>query len=101
MKRPLFLLLIWLGAASAAQPITFRVLVSTDLGGDPDDIQSLYRLVHYSDILKVEGIVSTPGPGARHSAAKIRHWIKRIDPDHLGARAPELLTEAALLALCA
>jgi hypothetical protein len=31
---------------------TYRVLVSTDLGGDPDDIQSLIHLLHYSDILK-------------------------------------------------
>ena len=37
---------------------TFRVLVSTDLGGDPDDTQSLIHLLHYSDILKIEGILS-------------------------------------------
>lgn len=43
----------------------YRVYVSTDLGGDPDDIQSLYRLIHYSDVLKVEGIGSCTGP-VRH-----------------------------------
>ena len=57
--------------------------MSTDLGGDPDDIQSLYRLIHYSDILRVEGIVSSPGPGAKNSAAKVKDWIKRVDPDYL------------------
>ena len=34
---------------------TFRVFVSTDLGGDPDDIQSLVHLLHYSDVLRLEG----------------------------------------------
>nr|MDX1981099.1 hypothetical protein [Bryobacteraceae bacterium] len=61
------------GSASAAQGDQYRVLVSTDLGGDPDDIQSLYRLLHYSDVLRVEGTVSSPGPGAKHSADLIRH----------------------------
>jgi hypothetical protein len=75
------------------------VLVSTDLGGDPDDIQSLYRLIHYSDILRVEGIVSSPGPGAKNSAEKIREWIKRVDVEYLRKRGhPELMTEASLLA---
>ncbi len=34
-----------------------RVLVTTDLGGDPDDTQSLVHLLLYSDILNLEGIV--------------------------------------------
>ena len=42
---------------------TYRVLVSTDLGGDPDDTHSLVHLLHYSDILRLEGILSTAGPG--------------------------------------
>ena len=37
---------------------TFRVFISTDLGGDADDIQSLLHLLHYTDVLKVEGITS-------------------------------------------
>ena len=68
-----------LGFLPCAAAADFRVLVSTDLGGDPDDIQSLYRLAHYSDILRVEAIVSSPGPGSTNSADKIRNWIKRID----------------------
>ena len=79
-------------------PRTYRVLVSTDLGGDPDDIQSLYRLIHYSDVLRVEGIVSVTGPGARNSADLIRHWVQRVDVDHLRGRGhTELMAEAALL----
>lgn len=34
-----------------------RLMVLTDLGGDPDDTQSLVHLFLYSDILRLEGIV--------------------------------------------
>ena len=83
----------------AGVPATsYRVLVSTDLGGDPDDIQSLYRLVHYSDVLRVEGIVSSPGPGARPSAALIREWISKIDVERMRTNGHrELMPEAQLL----
>ena len=78
--------------------MTYRVLVSTDLGGDPDDIQSLYRLIHYSDVLKVEGITSCTGPGSTPSADLIRHWIQRVDVEHLRAKShPKLMTEETLL----
>ena len=91
-------LLATCGALAAQPRDTYRVLVSTDLGGDPDDIQSLYRLVHYSDILRVEGIVSSPGPGAENSVDKVKDWIRRIDPDYLRAKGhPELMTEKHLL----
>lgn len=79
---------------------TFRVLVSTDLGGDPDDIQSLYRLLHYSDVLRVEGIVSSPGPGAKHSAELVKSWIRKVDVERMrGNGHPELMPERELLAL--
>lgn len=85
-------------AAAFAQP--YRVLVSTDLGGDPDDIQSLYRLVHYSDVLRVEGIVSTLGPGAKNSAGLIREWIRNIDVERMRANGHnELMRESELLDL--
>jgi len=78
---------------------TYRVLVSTDLGGDPDDIQSLYRLIHHSDILRIEGITSCTGPGSTPSAALVRHWVQRVDVDHLRANGhPELMCEAEILA---
>ena len=84
---------------------TFDVLIDTDLGGDPDDIQSLFRLVHYSDVLKVKGIVSThctqieSHPWDTIPGKKlIREWIQRIDVDHLRARGyAHLMSEEALL----
>jgi len=79
---------------------TFRVLVSTDLGGDPDDIQSLVHLLHYSDVLKVEGIISTAGPGSTPRAENVRHWVRRTDLDHLRRRGyVELMSEADVLAV--
>ncbi|MDF1515467.1 MAG: hypothetical protein P1S60_16785, partial [Anaerolineae bacterium] len=74
------------------QSQTYRVLVSTDLGGDPDDIQSLIHLLHYSDILKVEGILSTIGPGSTPQASLLREWVQRVDLDQLRAWGyPELM----------
>jgi hypothetical protein len=86
---------------------TFDVIIDTDLGGDPDDIQSLFRAVHYSDIIKIRGIVSTPRNNPeKHpwdtikNTELIEHWIKRIDVEHLRANGfPELMSEAALLSV--
>ena len=85
----------------------FDVLIDTDLGGDPDDIQSLFRLVHYSDILKVKGIVSTPCNQIEAHPwdtiprkELISEWIRRIDVEHLRGRGyQELMTEDMLLSL--
>lgn len=77
---------------------TYRVLVSTDLGGDPDDIQSLIHLLHYSDILRLEGILSTAGPGSTPRAANVREWVQRVDLDFLREHGhPELMSEQAVL----
>ena len=85
-----------------------RVLIDTDLGGgipddpesrgDPDDIQSLVRAVHYSDAIDIEGIVSTEAPGTARPEL-IREWIRRTDVDHLRSLGyTDLMTEAELLA---
>ena len=47
------------GGALAGQ--RYRVIVSTDIGGtDPDDFQSLVHLLVYSDVLDLEGLISSP-----------------------------------------
>ena len=97
MKCRIALALLLAPLALTAQP---RIFVSTDLGGDPDDIQSLYRLLHYSEMFRIEGIISSPGPGADNSADKIRRWIKEVRIDQVRANGhPELITEQAALAL--
>ncbi|MBC6999915.1 nucleoside hydrolase-like domain-containing protein [Cytophaga sp. FL35] len=84
---------------------TFDVIIDTDLGGDPDDIQSLFRAVHYSDILKIKGIISTPNSDKNHhpwdtipNVKLIKNWVKRIDVDHLRRKGyTHLMTEEELL----
>ena len=86
---------------------TFDVIIDTDLGGDPDDIQSLFRAVHYSDIIRIKGIVSTPNTDKRNhpwdtvkNTELIDTWIKRIDVDHLRQNGyKELMNEEDLLTI--
>ena len=55
----------------------YRVLVSTDVGGtDPDDFQSLVHLLLYTDVLDLEGLVSSPyGPGRmEHILGVLDHY---------------------------
>ena len=88
------------GRVNHMMSTTYRVLVSTDLGGDPDDIQSLIHLLHYSDILKVEGILSTAGPGSTPHAENIGQWVRRVDLDTLSRpRLHGLMREADVLAV--
>ena len=63
MLRALTLALsLSLAAAAAPRP---RLLVLTDIGGDPDDQQSMVRLMTYSNEFDIEGLVAsasgTPG----------------------------------------
>ena len=77
----------------------YRVFVSTDLGGDPDDIQSLVHLLHYSDLLRIEGMISTAGPASTPRAELIRQWVRHTDLEALRGRGtPELMREAEVLA---
>lgn len=61
VKTLFFLFLITLSVS--AQPP--RLLITTDIGGDPDDQQSLVRLMVYSNEFDIEGIIAsasgTPG----------------------------------------
>lgn len=107
----LLLVILVLATASctskSASKSTFDVIIDTDLGGDPDDIQSLFRAVHYSDILNIKGIISTPrGKDSKHyqdsinNTSIIEHWLKRIDVDHLRKNGYEqLMTEDNLLGI--
>ncbi len=53
-------LLLCLAAGSAlSTPAKPRVLVLTDMGADPDDQQSLVRLLLYANQLDIEGLVAT------------------------------------------
>lgn len=101
----LILLLPW-----GANPLvgqTFDVIIDTDIGGDPDDIQSLYRAIHYSDIIKIQGIIATPNTDLdQHPwdtippAILLDTWIKRVDVEQLRRNGyEELMPEEKLLSL--
>ena len=66
-----------IGSGGALDGVRHRVLVSTDIGGtDPDDFQSMVHLLLYSDVLDLEGLVSSPhGAGRRpHILDVIGHY---------------------------
>lgn len=71
----LALLCLSLQAGGALAGERFRVIVSTDIGGtDPDDFQSMVHLLLYSDVLELEGLISSPyGPG------RLKHVHEVID----------------------
>jgi len=57
MKSIVATLLFWSVCAIAAEPP--RLLVTTDIGGDPDDVQSLVRLLHYATEFRIEGLIAS------------------------------------------
>lgn len=63
--KHLILLIFFLLAALTSFPQLPRLLIITDIGGDPDDQQSLVRLMVYSNEFEIEGIITsasgTPG----------------------------------------
>ena len=60
-----------------------RVIVSTDIGGtDPDDFQSMVHLLLYADVLKLEGLISSPyGPGRKEHILKVIERYERDFPN--------------------
>jgi hypothetical protein len=50
----IFLLILFFGKAYSQKP---RLLITTDIGQDPDDQQSLVRWLHYANEFELEGIV--------------------------------------------
>ena len=62
-------------------PVKPRILISTDIGGtDPDDNQSMTHLLMYSDLFKIEGLVSSPSYG-KGSKEEILRMIDLYEKD--------------------
>jgi hypothetical protein len=70
------LLLTWavLPAAEPA-PAKPRLLVLTDIGGDPDDQQSLIRLMTYANEFDIEGLIAS----ATATAGEVKGGVTRPD----------------------
>ncbi len=57
--NPCLILLAWLLACPFAQADRPRLAVLTDIGGDPDDTQSMVRLLVYANQFEIEAIVTS------------------------------------------
>jgi hypothetical protein len=67
-----FLIVPMLGTISGSQAQTAgkpRLLVLTDIGGDPDDIQSLRRLLVYANEFRIEGLIASAVGNPRYRTA--------------------------------
>ncbi|NGO38195.1 DUF1593 domain-containing protein [Limisphaera ngatamarikiensis] len=66
----------------ALDGVRHRVVVCTDVGGtDPDDYQSLVYLLVYSDVLDLEGLISSPyGPGRKEHILEVIDAYERDYP---------------------
>lgn len=81
--RPIFLILALSGAMLAslcAMDDRPRLLITTDIGGDPDDQQSMIRLLLYSKEFRLEGLLATSSgtPGENKNASPRPDLIEEI-----------------------
>lgn len=76
------LLLFWVATAnlSAAEDTRPRLLVLTDIGGDPDDQQSMTRLMLYTNQFRIEGLIASASgtPGELKQAVTRTDLIRQI-----------------------
>ncbi len=54
-----FSVLVGNSACAQTPPTKHRLIVLTDIGADPDDTQSLVRLMLYSNSIDIEGLIAT------------------------------------------
>lgn len=52
-----------------------RIIVTTDIGQDPDDMQTMIRFLHYANEFQVEGIVVNADSNYEHEAPILREDI--------------------------
>ena len=87
------LLLVALPLLAAERP---RLLVLTDIGGDPDDQQSLIRLMVYANEFEIEGLIASAAgtPGELKEAITRPDLIRQI-VDAYGQVRPNLAKHAS------
>ncbi len=78
-----------------------RIIVSTDIGGtDPDDFQSMIHLIMYSDLFKIEGLISSPyGKGSKKDILNIIDLYEKDRPQ-LVTKFKNLATAEHLRSVC-
>src|SRR4029077_8681689 len=73
-------------------PAKPRLLVLTDIGGDPDDQQSMIRLMTYANELEIEGLIaSAAGTSGELKEAVTRPDLIREIVEAYGKARPNLL----------
>src|SRR5687767_9620501 len=74
---PLIVLLTAFSALAAERP---RLCVLTDIGGDPDDQQSMVRLMMYANEFEIEGLIASAAgtPGELKQAVTKPELIREI-----------------------
>src|SRR6266850_552048 len=70
-----FLILLSLLATVAAAKDRPRLCVLTDIGGDPDDQQSMVRLMIYANEFQIEGLIAT----ASGTPGEVKEAVTRPD----------------------
>jgi hypothetical protein len=103
ISRPLIaiVLLLWFSPYVNSQPDPRqaaahkqRVVILTDIGAEADDTESMVRLLLYSDVIDIQGLVATTSTWKRTSVspelieevirayAKVRGNLAKHDPDY-------------------
>ena len=93
MLKTLVLSLCLVTASLAAERP--RLLVLTDIGGDPDDQQSMIRLMAYANEFEIEGLIASASgtPGEQKRAITQPELIRQI-VDAYGQIRPNLTKHA-------
>jgi hypothetical protein len=73
MLKRLFALLFLLPLGLMAQKP--RLIVTTDVGQDPDDEQSMVRLLHYANEFDIEAIIANADANADYEPAELKGFI--------------------------
>ncbi len=88
-----------------AQDTRPRLLITTDIGGDPDDQQSLVRLLAHADAFRIEGLIASASgvPGETDPTPRtdlIQNFVNAYGQDHanLLQHSADFPTAASLLA---
>lgn len=83
------------------KPIKPRIIVSSDIGGtDPDDFQSMIHLLMYADLVKIEGLISSPYGNGRKKDFLDMIDLYAQDLDLLQSKSPDFPHPDSLRSVC-
>ena len=71
MQNPLFLILVLITALNARP----NLIITTDIGQDPDDQQTMVRLLHYNNEFNMLVMVANADANYKHEAPTVRDDI--------------------------